>query len=49
MRGAAKVDIIQHFPMTQQNYKSALERLKQEYGDANMIAKKTFKCLTRFI
>ena len=45
LRGAAKVDIIQYFPMTQQNYKPALERLKQEYGDADMIAKKHLNAL----
>ena len=41
LRGAAKVDIIQYFPMTKENYKPALARLKQEYGDNDMIAKKT--------
>ena len=45
LRGAAKVDIIQYFPMTQQNYKPALDRLKQEYGDADMIAKKHLNSL----
>ena len=45
LRGAAKVDIIQYFPMTEENYKPALARLKQEYGDNDMIAKKHLNAL----
>ena len=41
LRGAAKVDIIQYFPMTEENYKPALARLKQEYGDNDMITLKS--------
>ena len=40
LRGAAKVDVIQHFPLTEQNYIPALTRLKEEFGDEEFIAKK---------
>ena len=40
LRGAVKVDIIKYFPLTAENYPAALKRLKEEYGDEDLIAKK---------
>ena len=45
LKGAAKVNVIQHFPLTEQNYLPALKRLKEEYGDENFIAKKHLNAL----
>lgn len=45
LRGAAKVEIIQHYPLTSSNYQVALERLKREFGDENLIAKKHLNAL----
>ena len=33
LKGAAKVDVIQHYPLTANNYRMALKKLKEEYGD----------------
>ena len=40
LRGVCKLDIIQHTPMTSANYKIAINRLKEEYGDTDLIAAK---------
>ena len=45
LKGAAKVSVIQYFPLTEQNYLPALNRLKEEYGDEDFIAKKHMKAL----
>ena len=45
LKGAAKVDVIQHYPLTENNYKAALQKLKEEYGDEELIAKKHLNAL----
>lgn len=40
LRGCVKVDVINHFPLTADNYKPALEKLKRTYGDVSLIATK---------
>ena len=45
LKGAAKVEVIQHYPLTEGNYKAALQKLKEEYGDEDLIAKKHLNSL----
>ena len=45
LRGVCKLDIVQHCPMTGANYKAALHRLKNEYGDEELIATKHLNAL----
>ena len=45
LRGVVKVDVINHYPMTAANYKSALEKLKRVYGDKDLIATKHLNAL----
>ena len=45
LKGVAKVDVIQHYPLTEINYKIALQKLKEEYGDEELIAKKHLNAL----
>ena len=40
LRSCVKVDVINHFPLTANNYKPALEKLKRTYGDTGLIASK---------
>ena len=45
LKGAAKVEVIQHYPLTEGNYKAALQKLKEEYGDEDLITKKHLNSL----
>ena len=45
LRGVCKLDIVQHCSLTGDNYKTALKRLKEEYGDTDLIAKKYLNAL----
>ena len=45
LRGVVKVDVINHFPLTAENYKFALDKLKRVYGDENLIATKHLNAL----
>ena len=40
LKGAVKVDVIKYYPLTASNYKVALNKLKEEYGDESLIANK---------
>ena len=45
LRGVDKVDIINHYPLTSENYKFALEKLKKVYRDTTIIASKHLNAL----
>ena len=45
LRGVCKLDIVQHCSLTSDNYKISLKRLKEEYGDTDLIAKKHLNAL----
>jgi hypothetical protein len=45
LRGVVKVDVINHYPLTGEHYKLALEKLKRVYGDKTLIATKHLNAL----
>ena len=45
LRGVVKVDVINHYPLTADHYKIALEKLQKVYGDKTLIATKHLNSL----
>ena len=45
LRGVVKVDVINHYPLTADHYKIALDKLQKVYGDKTLIATKHLNSL----